>query len=229
MKNSKPIHSGALNKKYALDRKTKRACQYRLKRRTHEAIEAIKKYHPQNINSILDIGTADGLMLSQIKKTFPKTQCIGLEYSQELIEVCLRRDKNIKIVQGDAQNLPFQDNSFDIAISAAVIEHLDKPLKMLREARRVLKKEGILIVTTPEPFFERIAEIIGYLDKECHLETFTLKKLEKYFRNTNFQILQSKKFMLSPIGFPFELKIEKLLKLLRLDFVLLNQIIVGRK
>lgn len=218
---------GVLDKTYTLGRKTKRACRYRLKRRTYEVIKAIKKHHSSRINAILDIGAAEGLMLGEIKREFLNTKCLGLEYSQELIDAC--EDKSIEIIQGNAQNLPFQDNSFDVAVATAIIEHLSQPLKMLTEAHRVLKKDGILITTTPDPFFEKIATIIGHLDKESHLETFTLKKLGEYFRNTGFQVLQSKKFMLSPIGCLFELKIERLLKFLKLDFILLNQIIVGKK
>lgn len=216
-----------MTKKYHLERKTKLAPRYRLKRRTHEVIEAIKKHHPSNIEAILDIGTADGLMLSKTKKEFPSTECIGLEYSKELIKAC--KDKNIKIIHGDAQNMPFKDGAFDVAIATALIEHVSQPMKMLRETYRILKPDGILIITTPNSFFEKIAELIGHIEKEIHQETFTLKKLKKYFRNANFQILETKRFMISPIGLPFELTIEKIFRFLKLDFILLNQLIVGQK
>jgi len=45
----------------------------------------------------------------------------------------------------------------------------------------------------------------------------------------NFKVLKKEKFMISPIGFPSELKIEKLLKTFKLNFLLLNQIIIGKK
>lgn len=227
MKNSKFIHSGVLDKTYALGRKTKKAWRYRLRRRTHEVIQTIYKYHPSRIDSILDIGTAEGLMLSTIKKEFSETQCIGLEYSQELIE--MNQDKNIKIIQGDAQALPFRDNSFNIVVATAVIEHLNQPLKMLKEAHRVLKRGGIIILTTPDPFWDKIGQKIDHQEKETHIQAFNLKKLNRMFKAVKFKNLRAEKFMLSPIGFPFELKIEKLLKFLKLDFVLLNQIIVGMK
>lgn len=218
---------GILDKKYHRDRKIKLGPKYRLKRRTSEAIEAIKKYHPRNIASILDIGTADGLMLSQIKTEFPRAKCIGLEYSKELID--LNQNKSIKIIQGNAQILPFPDNSFDITIATAIIEHLNQPMKMLKEAYRVLKKEGVIILTTPDPFWDKIAQKIGYQEKEYHNRLFNLRKLNQMFRVVKLETVMAEKFMLSPIGFPFELKIEKLLKRLKLDFVLVNQIIVGRK
>lgn len=216
-----------MEKSFHEGREKKLALRYRLKRRGYEVIEAIKKYHPLNINAILDIGSADGLMLSRIKKEFPSAECIGLEYSEELIKTC--EDENIKIVQGDAQNLPFQNDSFDVVCAAALIEHVENPIKMLEEAFRVLKPDGIIIITTPDPFFDKIAQAIGHIEKGLHQETFTIKKLKDYFNKTGFRVLEAKKFMFSPIGFPFEIQIEKTLRFLKMDFILLNQLIVGKK
>jgi len=224
MKDHKPL--GVLDADYAFGRKNKKSWKYRLKRRTNEVIYAICKHHPSPINSILDIGTAEGAMLSSIKKEFPQAKCFGLEYSQELIE--MNQDKNIKIIQGDAQNLPFKNNSFDIAIATAIIEHLPGPSKIISETYRILKKGGLFILTTPDPFFDQIAEILSR-EERGHRKTFNLKRLKNDFQNYNFQILNTEKFMFSPIGFPAELKIEKLIKFLKLDFILLNQLIVGKK
>jgi len=55
--------------------------------------------------------------------------------------------KNFK--KGDAQNMPFDDNFFDTVVAGEVIEHLENPEKFLNEARRVLKDDGIIIITTP--------------------------------------------------------------------------------
>lgn len=226
MKNIKPTPSGVLDKNYTLGRKTKKSWQYRLKRRTYEVVQAINKHHSSNIGAVLDIGTAEGFMLNLIKKQFPHAKCIGLEYSQELIN--LNQNKNIKIIQGDAQKLPFEKNSFDIAIATAVIEHLPEPFKMLAETYRVLKPNGIFILTTPSPFFDKIAELINK-EESHHLEKFNLKRLKSDFKKAGFQVLQAEKFMISPMGFPVELKIEKAIKLIKLDFILLNQLIIGKK
>jgi len=216
---------GAMNKQYNIDRKTKIAPKYRLKRRTREVIKAIKR-HLSQPKKILDIGTADGLMLGQIKKTFPKSECIGLEYSEELINAC--NDKNIKIIQGDAQSLPFKNNEFDIITATAVIEHLEKPVQMIKESYRCLKPEGILIITTPVPLFEKLAQKIGHLKDGYHQKTFNLVELKNYLEKTNFEISEQKKFMLSPVGYPF-IWLEEVIRFLGLDFILLNQLIVGRK
>ncbi len=226
------IKNSATNKhsarKYHEDRINQTIAKHQLERRTQTIIQTIKKYsNPRMINSILDIGAADGLMLSSIKREFPWTSCIGIERSKELIEYC--KDPKIKIIQGNTYLLPFKDRLFDVAIATAIIEHLEEPTKMLNESRRVLKKGGLLILTTPDPFFNKIAEIIGYFGKSSHERTYNLKELEKILTESNFLVLEAKKFMLSPCEFPFELKIEKIVKFLKINCILLNQLIIGKK
>jgi ubiquinone/menaquinone biosynthesis C-methylase UbiE len=53
------------------------------------------------------------------------------------------------LVQGDALNLPFKDESFDIVTAFEVIEHLYDPQKALGEIRRILKMDGIALISTP--------------------------------------------------------------------------------
>ncbi|HHT9108468.1 MAG TPA: hypothetical protein ACFYD9_07440, partial [Candidatus Wunengus sp. YC64] len=78
-------------------------------------------------------------------------------------------------------------------------------------------------------FWEGIATYIGHLKEEEHHELITLCKLKSLFKTVGFEIANAQKFMISPVGMPFELMLEKILKLFRLNFLLLNQIIVGRK
>ena len=218
---------GVLDRKYAIARQTKRSHIYRLKRRTCEVLKGIKIFHPEKPGSILDIGTADGLMLRNVKDTFPKTTCVGIEYARDLMVCC--ESKTIHVIQGDAMTLPIKDNSFDVVIATAIIEHVSEPMQLIREAFRVLRKNGIFIVTTPHPFWERIATCIGHLKEEEHHELITLRKLKSLFETVGFGIVNAEQFMISPIGMPFELMLEKILKFFRLNFLLLNQIIVGRK
>jgi len=218
---------GVLDKDYAIARQTKRSHIYRLKRRTFEVLKGIETLHPEIPQSILDIGTADGLMLSNLKDAFPNATCVGIEYARDLMACC--ESKIIHLIQGDAVVLPIKDNVFDVVIATAIIEHVSEPIQLVREAFRVLRKNGILIMTTPHPFWEGIATHIGHLKEEEHHELITLSKLIALFNTVGFEIVNAEQFMISPVGMPFELIFEKIMKLCRLNFLLLNQIIVGRK
>lgn len=67
------------------------------------------------------------------------------------IGIDIRYNQNVDIL-ADAQFLPFKEGSFDTIVAGEVIEHLTDPSFLLKEARRVLKSDGKLIVTTPNPW-----------------------------------------------------------------------------
>ena len=218
---------GVLSKEYAVARQIKRSHIYRLKRRTFEVLKSIKTFHPEKPGTILDIGTADGLMLRNLKDTFPKTTCVGIEYARDLMACC--ESKTIHLIQGNALVLPIKDDTFDVVVATAIIEHVSEPIQLIREAFRVLRKNGILIITTPHPFWEGIATYIGHLKKDEHHELITLSKLISLFNTVGFEITNAEQFMISPIGLPFEMIFEIMLKLCKLNFLLLNQKIIGKK
>lgn len=220
-------HTGVLGINYHKERKTKRAPKYRLARRSYEVLDAIKRFKGKSILSLLDIGTADGLMFNVLKKDLNISISVGLDYSLELLQS--NEDTTLNLVQGDAIQLPFAQGTFDVIIASAVIEHVPDASMMLKECCRVLNNNGLCIVTTPVPFFEKIATKLRHLKREGHKETFNLKKLKLLFAIHNFQILKAEKFMLSPVGFPLELKVERILRMLGLSFLLLNQIVVVKK
>jgi len=54
-----------------------------------------------------------------------------------------------EFLNGDVKNLPLEDSSIDCVIFTQVLEHIDEPFKALDEIKRVLKKDGILILSVP--------------------------------------------------------------------------------
>jgi ubiquinone/menaquinone biosynthesis C-methylase UbiE len=71
----------------------------------------------------------------------------GIEYSQALTNICL--NKNLNVIQGDARNIPFENNTFDAIIMIAVIHHINpnEHLHILNEIKRVLKSNGTCLIT----------------------------------------------------------------------------------
>ena len=56
--------------------------------------------------------------------------------------------EDITVMQADAQNLPFDDNSFDVVMLYEAIYYLPEPEKFVNEAKRILKDGGVLIICT---------------------------------------------------------------------------------
>lgn len=219
--------SRILDKTYHSSRKAKKSFIYRLDRRTKEVIHSIQKYFSGPPSIIVDMGTADGLMLGMIKNTFPSAECIGIELSRELIET--NTNRGITLLQSNVNSLPISNNTTDIIVATAVIEHLPIPEKMLQEAMRALRPDGLMILTSPDPFWERAARMVGHLHDEQHCKVMNLRELVMLFKTTGYKILEQKKFMLSPVGMPLEIPIENILRNIGLNFLFANQLVIGKK
>lgn len=216
---------GVLNIDYHYQRKKRRSYRYRLWRRGQEVVRIIETYFPA-ASSLLDVGTADGLMLPILAQRFPKLRVVGLDRSWELLEAVGRMP--FRVLQADATMLPVAARTFDVVSATAVIEHLHAPLHFLEDCRRVLKPGGICIITTPDPFFEQIATRLRLLPQEQHHEVMNLDSVKKLVQASGMEVITAEKFMLSPVGFPFEIFWEQLVRRMGLGGLLLNQIIVGR-
>ncbi|STQ86801.1 class I SAM-dependent methyltransferase [Helicobacter muridarum] len=69
-------------------------------------------------------------------------------------------DKDSKITKNC--HLPFENESFEVVTLLAVLEHLNYPLDMLREIARVLKPNGILLLTVPSHLAKPVLEFLAY-------------------------------------------------------------------
>ena len=105
----------------------------------------------KNPNKILDIATGTGDLAINMTKTGAK-EIIGLDISPGMLEVGKRKisEKNlgdtIKMIVGDSENLPFEDNSFDAITVAFGVRNFENLEKGLQEIYRVLKPEGSFVV-----------------------------------------------------------------------------------
>lgn len=225
---NKSNYTGSLDMEYARGRAIKKSLRYRLWRRTREVLVAIDEFCSNPPRDIIDLGTADGRMLDMVHQKYPDAHCAGVEYNQELVDFGKANFPRLDISQGDIQSLDFPDNSFDVAIATAVIEHLQNPRKAMREVKRVLRSGGILVLTAPDPFWEHIATMVGHLKNDQHNEVMNLVQLRDLAKTSGFVVLKSQKFMLSPVGMPFEFGFEKIIRSLHLNFLMANQLLVAR-
>jgi len=102
---------------------------------------------------VLDCGTGTGVMirplLSQLSLS-PKVH--GIDLSTGMLSAAKSELENggvdVRLQVADARELPFADRSFDMVISAHMLEHLPEPGEGLREIARVLRPQGLLLIIT---------------------------------------------------------------------------------
>ena len=223
-----PLPPGAYGLDYHIGRRNRRSFRYRLRRRTQEVVGALRRHLPQEPRMIVDVGTADGLMMAGLAREFgDRPVLVGCDISLPLLSAV--KDDRVHKVLADCTQLPISDNSADAVVATAIIEHVDDPGALVREARRVLKIGGVLIVTTPVPVMDHIASALHLLKETGHQFHFKLSDLRALALECGMATEEARKFMFSPIGFPAELTIERLFGPLGLSLIMVNQICVLRK
>ena len=104
-----------------------------------------------NCQSILDAGCGDGEALIRLKRCLPDNVA-AFDINKGQIDDARNKLPDVKIETQDIQQLPYDDNSFDLILCLEVLEHLKNPSSALKEIARVASKH--LIVSVPsEPFF----------------------------------------------------------------------------
>ena len=172
----------------------------------------------KNNPKVLDVACGSGDMIEVWKKY--TDDVTGLDPSAGMLEIAKKRFPDVKFYQGLAQNLPFEDNTFDAVSISFGIRNVVEIQKAIDEFARVLKKDGVLLIlefTKPEKkstlrtcidfYSNKILPKIGGIisgNKEAYeylpnsIQNFyTLSELCKKL-NKKFEIKEAKNFKLSP-------------------------------
>jgi ubiquinone/menaquinone biosynthesis C-methylase UbiE len=100
--------------------------------------------------TVLDIASGEGYGSCLLAKKAKKV--VGVDISEECISHARAKYsnyENLEFIKGSCASIPCDGETFDLVVSFETIEHLAEHDKMLDEIRRVLKKEGVLIISSP--------------------------------------------------------------------------------
>ena len=105
-----------------------------------------------SVQSVLDAGCGEGFILSEFKRREIGTRLEGIDFSETALELGKKMFPFLTLKKEDIYNLPYEDNSFDLVICTEVMEHLEKPDKVMDEIVRVSKRYCLFSVPN-EPLF----------------------------------------------------------------------------
>lgn len=101
---------------------------------------------PQKGEKALDLGCGTGIYSYWLYDL--GLEVIGIDISKNMLDVAKKKKhaNKIKFVHGDIRNLPFADETFELVISNIVLEFTQNPQEIVKEAFRVVKKGGRLVI-----------------------------------------------------------------------------------
>ena len=142
-----------------------------------------KKYISSHEQLVLDLGCGTGHMVEIL--TRQGYRVLGLDIRLEGLQATRRLIPRSWLVQGQATYLPFADKSFEVVLLVDVLEHTED-VAALREVRRVMKPDGLLILTVPAVPF-----LWSYRDEIAgHLRRYTHRQLREVMEEARLKVEQ---------------------------------------
>ena len=193
-------------------------------------IKVRKIFSKYRARRILDIGMGDGGFSVILKETVHAEGIYGVDISEKAVQIANKKGIKASKANLNINPLPFKDEYFQAIHCGEVIEHLFDPDYLLDELYRVLKKNGILVITSPNlaSWHGRIELLLGYQPyahevslrynvgrikrrvlegATGHIRSHTKKSLEELLRIHSFEVLALQGSFESSGFFPFPLNL----------------------
>lgn len=131
----------------------------------------VERFLGEKLGVTLDIGCGQGMFALYYLPNHSK-EVYGIDINDEALKYLQKYKKqNTFFIHGSAEKLPFPNETFDTVLCTEVLEHLKNDKKAINEIKRVLKKNGHLVLSTPHP-------PAAYPDEHHLREGYTLGEIE---------------------------------------------------
>lgn len=158
--------------------------------------DILEELEKEEFQDLLDAGCGTGAVISLLKKAYPDRQYTGIDLSRKMIGVAERKKlEHVTFLQGDCENLPFPENSFDAVTCSMSFHHYPHPEKFFLSCSRVLRKGGRLLIrdmAVPEVISGFVNHIeIPFMNSFFHkgdVHVYNKNELEELCRGTDLQL-----------------------------------------
>lgn len=101
---------------------------------------------------MIDLGTGPGDISLMVAREIAGSAVFGIDLSRNMLRIANQKHEatdlgsRVEFHLADVKDLPFEDHRFDAVFSNTILHHIPEPIDMLREAWRVLKPDGVLLI-----------------------------------------------------------------------------------
>lgn len=161
--------------------------------RNHEALNRIVTMAAATPNdTVLDVACGPGLLVCAFAKVVRHAS--GIDLTPAMLEQARRLQseqglQNIDWQLGDVESLPFSDGHFSIVSSRFALHHLQNPLAVLKEMRRVCAPGGRVVVADSAPAADK-AEAFNAMERlrdPSHVRAFSIEELRQLFGDAGLE------------------------------------------
>lgn len=124
---------------------TNRAGVYKMCKKDYPDI--LKELEKEQFTDLLDCGCGTAPIISLLYEKYPDKHYTGIDLTPKMIEAARAKNlKGVDFVVGDCENLPFEENSFDVVICSQSFHHYPDPQSFFKSVYKVLRPNGRLIL-----------------------------------------------------------------------------------
>jgi len=174
-------------------------------------------------DTVIEIGCGVGDILSRLDKGI----LTGMDISQYILDIAKKKYKSIKFINGNAENLPVEisQNKYDKIICSEVLEHVENPVNVLKEIKKISKDNSIIVISIPnEKLINQIKKVLQKIrifnfffpniskkmDDEWHLHSFDLKKIKNLlFNDYKIKKIKGIPYNFIPLRYVIKLKLKR--------------------
>lgn len=143
-------------------------------------------------NRVLDLGCGTGVILEEIGRRNGEAELFGLDLSENMILQAERRlSADAELLVGDAEELPYEDDSFDLVCCVESFHHYPNPKKALSEIQRVLRKDGIFLLcdTWARSPLRQLMNIFISFSSDGDVHIYSENEINELFSAAGFDVL----------------------------------------
>jgi len=174
-------------KHYSEIKDTDYVAEERGRRKSGEAIlKRIEKFKKAP-GRLLEIGCASGFLLDEARRRGWEVHGVDISKSAS----AYARDKlNLNVIESSFEDTAFENNSFDVIVMLDTLQHLTDPKGTVLELRRILKRDGLLYISTPNisSMVSRMLHARWWGINRFHLFYFSKKTMERMLDACGFKV-----------------------------------------